>query len=79
MSQGRGYGDICIHIADSLCYTAEHNTVKQLHSNKDVKKKSQFSLSLKTTLVQNYTFMYYATTFSLLNITFGKTVCIIAT
>ena len=23
---GRGYGDICIHIADSLCYTAETNT-----------------------------------------------------
>ena len=25
-SRGRGYGDICIHIADSLCYTAETNT-----------------------------------------------------
>ena len=24
--RGRGYGDICIHIADSLCYTAETNT-----------------------------------------------------
>ena len=23
---GRGYGDICIHTADSLCYTAETNT-----------------------------------------------------
>ena len=23
---GRGYGDICIHIADSLCYTAETST-----------------------------------------------------
>ena len=23
---GRGYGDICIHITDSLCYTAETNT-----------------------------------------------------
>ena len=32
-------GDICICIADSLCYTAETNTiVKQLYSNKDVKK-----------------------------------------
>ena len=25
-SRGRGYGDICIHIADSLCCTAETNT-----------------------------------------------------
>ena len=25
-SRGRGFGDICIHIADSLCYTAETNT-----------------------------------------------------
>ena len=25
-TKGRGYGDICIHIADSLCYTAETNT-----------------------------------------------------
>ena len=25
----RGYGDICIHIADSLCYTAETNTTLQ--------------------------------------------------
>ena len=24
----RGYGDICIRIADSLCYIAETNTVK---------------------------------------------------
>ena len=24
--RGRGYGNICIHIADSLCYTAETNT-----------------------------------------------------
>ena len=31
-------GDICILIADSLCYKAETNTiVKQLYSNKDVK------------------------------------------
>ena len=28
-------GDVCIHIADSLCCTAETNTiVKQLYSNK---------------------------------------------
>ena len=26
-ARGRGYGDICIHIADSLCYTAETNTL----------------------------------------------------
>ena len=25
-ARGRGYGDICIHIADTLCYTAETNT-----------------------------------------------------
>ena len=25
-TRGRGYGDICIHIANSLCYTAESNT-----------------------------------------------------
>ena len=25
-ARGRGYGDICIHIADSLCYTAATNT-----------------------------------------------------
>ena len=34
------YGDICIHIAGSLCYAAEtnkHNNVKQLYFNKDVK------------------------------------------
>ena len=37
-ARGRRYGDICICIADSLCYTAETNTiVKQLYSNKDVK------------------------------------------
>ena len=26
-ARGRGYGDICMHIADSLCYTAETNTL----------------------------------------------------
>ena len=25
-ARGRGYGDIRMHIADSLCYTAETNT-----------------------------------------------------
>ena len=25
-ARGRAYGDICIHIADSLCYKAETNT-----------------------------------------------------
>ena len=25
-ARGRGYGDICICTADSLCYTAETNT-----------------------------------------------------
>ena len=25
-ARGKGYGDISIHIADSLCYTAETNT-----------------------------------------------------
>ena len=25
-ARGRGYGDICIHIADSLCCAAETNT-----------------------------------------------------
>ena len=32
-------GDIHMHIADSLCFTAETNTtLKQLYFNKDVKK-----------------------------------------
>ena len=38
----RRYGDICLCIAVSLCYKAEtnkHISVKQLYSNKDVKKK----------------------------------------
>ena len=26
MQEGRGMGILCIHIADSLCYTAETNT-----------------------------------------------------
>ena len=39
-TRGRGYEDICISIADSLCDTAETDTIeKQLYSNKDVKKK----------------------------------------
>ena len=38
-ARGRRYGDICIHIADSLCSTAETNSfVKVLYYNKDVKK-----------------------------------------
>ena len=38
-ARGRRYGDICMCIADSLCYIAETNTiVKQLYSNKDVEK-----------------------------------------
>ena len=38
-ARGKRYGDICICITDSLCYKAETNTiVKQLYSNKDVKK-----------------------------------------
>ena len=42
-TRGRGYGDICIHIVDSLCCTAEtNNMVKQLYSNKDVLKKKTY-------------------------------------
>ena len=35
--RGKRYGDICRCITDSLCYKA-HTIVKQLYSNKDVKK-----------------------------------------
>ena len=36
-ARGKRNGDICMRIADSLCYTAETNKfVKQLYSNKDV-------------------------------------------
>ena len=36
-SRGRGFGDICMHMADSLCYTTETNSVvRQLYSNEDV-------------------------------------------
>ena len=37
---GKGYGDICIHIADSLFLYSRNfdNIVKQLYSNKNVKK-----------------------------------------
>ena len=39
-ARGKRYGNISICITDSLCYKAETNTiVKQLYSNKDVKKK----------------------------------------
>ena len=27
-ARGQRYGDICIHIVDSLCYTAETNTTQ---------------------------------------------------
>ena len=42
-ARGKRYGNICICITDSLCYKAETNTtiVKQLYSNKDVKKKKK--------------------------------------
>ena len=43
-ARGRGYGDICIPIANSLCllYSRnKHNILKQLYSNKDVKKKTK--------------------------------------
>ena len=41
-ARGRRYGDICICVADSLGYKGETNTiVKQLYSNKDVKKKKR--------------------------------------
>ena len=50
-ARGRRYGDICIRIADSLCYTAEtNNIVKQLYSNKDVKKIIKFYKSCALTL-----------------------------
>ena len=40
-ARGKRYANICICITDSLCYKAEtkHTIVKQLYSNKDVKKK----------------------------------------
>ena len=50
-ARGKRYGDICICIADSLCYKAETNTiVEQLYSNKDVKqtKKIQWLFFLTT-------------------------------
>ena len=43
-ARGRRYGDICICIADTLCYKGEtnkHTIVKQLYSNKDVKNKNK--------------------------------------
>ena len=48
---GRGYGDICI--ADSLCYTAATNNVKQLYSNKDVKKKKEKEASASSMAISN--------------------------
>ena len=45
-SRGRGYGDVCLHMADSLCCATETNSiVKQLYSSKDLlKKKSNLGL-----------------------------------
>ena len=48
-ARGKRYGDICICIADSLCYKAETNTiVEQLYSNKDVKKKKKSCFGVDT-------------------------------
>ena len=44
---GRGYGDICICIADSLCCTAETNTT--LLSNYTPIKKKESGISKSTT------------------------------
>ena len=44
-ARGKRCGNICICISDSLCYKVESNTiVKQLYSNKDVKKNKVFCL-----------------------------------
>ena len=42
-ARGRGYGDICMNMADSLCCTTETNTVivKQLYSDKDLLKNNK--------------------------------------
>ena len=46
-ARGKRYGDICVCITDSLCYKAETDTpLKQLYSNKDVKKKKKSSVGL---------------------------------
>ena len=47
-ARGKEIRNIYIRIADSLCYTAETNTpfVKQLYSNKDVKKNYSFWLPI---------------------------------
>ena len=37
-------GDICIHIADSLCCTVETNIVRQIYSNKINNKKREDSV-----------------------------------
>ena len=52
-ARGKRYGYICICRADSLCYKAETNTnVKQLYSNKDVKKKKKIRLPIQGTRVR---------------------------
>ena len=44
-SRGRGYGNMCMHIADSLWCTTETNSiVKQLYSNKDLLNKQKKNL-----------------------------------
>ena len=47
-ARGKRYGDICICIADSLCYKAEtNNIVKQLYSNKKlIIKKRKFCMQV---------------------------------
>ena len=52
-ARGRGYGDICIHIADSLCYKAETNTPLQsnytrikMKKKKDAEKRGDNSRSV---------------------------------
>ena len=53
-TRGRGYGDICIHIADSFCFTGgTNNIVKQLYSNKDVKKTNLETIENRNTKYQN--------------------------
>ena len=45
------YRNICICITDSLCYKQKHNVVKQLYSNKDVKKKKELYTAIKTVIM----------------------------
>ena len=55
-------GDICIHIADSLCCTAENNIVKQLYSNKKINVliiKKCYHLSSSFCVSTKKLFVYY--------------------